>query len=126
MEAAYLIGKSRQVLRSRDSGLEESAGIANQTCHVPDQLMGRAYVGSGAEIHKRIRRSTQRFLRPIGKRSQKMFQQSSLLWIHRKSIRAAGSCYLLAGAAFGSMLRDFFLGHLESTLLLGTTNDGSA
>src|SRR5262249_29780066 len=100
MKATDFIAEGRQFLRSRDSALEESTGIADQTCHVPDQLMRRADVGSGAKIRKRIRRSTQGFLRPIGNRSQKMFQQGSLLWIHRKSIESAGGCYLTARRGF--------------------------
>src|SRR5262249_16359699 len=91
MKATNLIAESRQLLRSPDSALEESAGIADHTGHVPDQFMRRAYVGSGAKIRKRIRRPAQCFLRPVSNRSQKMFQQSSLLFIHGKSIEAASN-----------------------------------
>src|SRR5215471_9296109 len=107
MKATDFIAEGRQFLRSRDSALEESTGIADQTCHVPDQLMRRADVGSGAKIRKSIRRSTQGFLRPIGNRSQKMFQQGSLLWIHGKSIKAGTSYELLTGEAFGFWLLAF-------------------
>src|SRR5690242_5720674 len=64
-------------LRSERIAVDEGPRVSYQSRHVPDQLVRSAHLVARGEIRKVWRRSSQRFLRPIRKRGEKMLQKSS-------------------------------------------------
>src|SRR5205809_435069 len=73
----HLVAEAAQSFRREFSSIKHRSRISHQSCHVPDQLVRRAHLVAGVIVREIIRCATQRLLRTIRERGEKMLKQSS-------------------------------------------------
>ena len=65
VEPRNLLREGRQPRRCELSAAQKGPRVADDACHVPKEFVWRTNVRPSAELAKRFRRATQRFLRAI-------------------------------------------------------------
>jgi hypothetical protein len=105
VEARDLSTQVRQRLRAIAATPKESASIAENARHVPNQIDGRSHLLAGLEYSKRLRRSPQCLLRTIGEGREEMPEHGAL-FVHDDLISRCLSNRLLPGGPRTGQSRD--------------------
>ena len=77
MEALDLFGEVCQSWRLERTTVKHGPGVADQSCHVPEQLVRRTRSRRCAEVGKIRRRAAKRFLRAVSQRGEKVAKEST-------------------------------------------------